>query len=584
MRFLRRASTLLLALCPVMFTAAAARAQVPPPPKCEVRAVWITTTSGLDWPRSRDRSEQQQSLRNMVAAIRAAHLNTIFFQARARGDAYYRSAYEPWAENLTGTLGKDPGWDPLGFLLKEAHAAGLEVHAWFNVYKVRGPARPAPSSPQHPARAHPDWIVPYEGEGWFDPGRPEVHDYLLQVAIDLLRHYDLDGMHFDFLRYPGRDFPDDETYRRYGAGINRDDWRRANIDRFVAAVYDSATALKPLLKVGSAPVGVFKGGNGNNGWGAFSNYFQDSQGWLRDGKEDYLAPQIYWDIGESPGDPDFTTLARSWSENAAGRQMYAGVAAYKPEVLEQIPEQIDVTRRLGMAGQAFFRYDHVRDTAVFGGRYATLANIPPMPWKDPLAPNPPGTVAVTESGPGLFSIEWTAPPRAADGDGATSYNVYRWTSAAIPFDDPHSLVAIVPEGRTFYADTVSSPEGVRYYFAVAALDRANNESTPATTSVSVRELVELRGRLSSTTSLATLLPVDSPSPPLIAFALSAGTDITLELRGAPPLDSTYAVLAGGKRFAGTHVVGIPAGRFSPGRYVVRLTTGRDRLEQPLNLP
>jgi hypothetical protein len=207
-----------------------------------------------------------------------------------------------------------------------------------------------------------------------------------------------------------------------------------------------------------------------------------------------------------------------------------------------------------------------------------------MPWKDAVPPNPPGTVAVTESGPGLFSLEWTAPPRAADGDAATTFNVYRWTDAAIPYDDPRTLVAIVPEGRTYATDTVTSPEGVRYFFAVSALDRANNESTPTTTSVSVRELVELRGRLSTTTSLVTLLPADSPAPPLVAFALSAGTDVTLELRGAPPLDSTYAFLARGTRPAGTHIVGIPPGRFSAGRYLLRLTAGRDRLEQPVILP
>jgi len=518
----------------------------------------------------------------MVTAIRAAHLNTIFFQARARGDAYYRSAYEPWAENLTGTLGKDPGWDPLEFLLDESHAAGLEVHAWFNVYKVRGPGRPAPSSPQHPARAHPEWIVPYENEGWFDPGKPEVQAYLLRVALDLVRHYDLDGIHLDFIRYPGRDFPDDDSYRRYGGGKNRDDWRRGNIDRFIAALYDSTVAVKPRMKVGSAPVGVFKGGNGNNGWGGYSNYFQDSQGWLRDGKQDYLVPQIYWDIGESPGDPDFTALAGSWSQNAAGRQIYAGVGAYKPAVLEQIPEQIDVTRELGMAGQAYFRYDHIRDPSVFGGRYDTWANIPPMEWKDPVPPKPPGAIAVAESAPGVFSIEWTPSPPAADGDRARLYNVYHWTGAAIPFDNPHALVAIVPNGRTYYTDTVAVPEGARYTFAVSALDRSNNESAPTTGSASFRELVDLRGRLSTITSLVTLLPGESP--PLIAFALSANAEIALEVRSALPTDTTYALLAGGKRDAGTYVVGIPGGRFSPGRYVVRLSAGPHRLEQPLELP
>lgn len=519
----------------------------------------------------------------MVAAVDAAHLNTIFFQARARGDAYYRSAYEPWAENLTGTLGRDPGWDPLEYLLKEAHAAGLEVHAWFNVYKVRGGTRPPPSSPQHPARAHPEWTVPYENEGWLDPGIPEVRTYLLRVALDLLRRYDIDGIHFDFIRYPGRDFADDDTYRRYGSGANRDDWRRSNIDRFVTEFYDSAMAVKPLVKVGSAPVGVFRGGNGNNGWGGFSNYYQDSQGWLTAGKQDYLAPQIYWDIGESAGDPDFATLARSWARSAAGRHVYAGVGAYKPEVLAQIPEQIDVSRAAGMAGQAFFRFEHIRGGEVFGGRYDAPALIPPMPWKDPIPPNPPGTIAVTETAPGAFSVEWTPPRRAPDGDTAARYAVYRWTGAAPSSQNSRTLVAVTPAPRTYCIDTVQAPQGVRYYYGVSALDRAHNESSPTTSSVSVRELVELNGRISTVTSLATILHNDRGSPPLIAFALSARVAITLEVVGHPPADSTRTMLADGPRDPGTYVVGIPPGRFTAGRYLVRLTAGSDRLEQPLEL-
>jgi uncharacterized lipoprotein YddW (UPF0748 family) len=564
--------------------AAPVAAQPAAPPKQEVRAVWISTAAGLDWPRTRDPKEQQRSLRAMVASVHAARMNTIYFQVRARGDAYYRSSFEPWAENLTGTLGKDPGWDPLQFLLDEAHAAGIEVHAWFNVYKVRGPGRPGASSPQHPARAHPDWVITYENEGWLNPGIPDVNPYLLSVALDLLHSYDVDGMHFDFLRYPGRDFPDDETYRRDGRGMDRDDWRRSNINRFVSAFYDTAVVLRPLLKIGSAPIGIYKGGNGRNGWGAYANYFQDSQGWLRDGNQDYLAPQIYWDIGESPGDPDFSALARSWTENAAGRQMIAGIAAYKPAVLAQIPEQIDVSRSLGMSGQAYFRYEFVRDPAVFGGRYATWANVPPMPWKDAVPPNAPAALAVTETSPGVFTLEWTPPLPAADGERARLFNVYRWTDASIPFQDPRAIVAVVPGERTFIADTVGVPMGAQFFYAVSALDRTGNESTPTTTSASMRELVALSSRLPSMTGLAATPRDETLRSPLVAFALATGGEVLLELRTGRPVDSTRAVLARGRHPAGTYVVGIPPGLVSPGRYVLRLTAGASRLEQPLDVP
>ncbi|MBM2846535.1 MAG: hypothetical protein HW407_1847, partial [Bacteroidetes bacterium] len=395
------------------------------PPKQEVRAVWVTTAAGLDWPKSLDRIEQQTSLKKIVADLKAAHFNTIIFQVRARGDAYYQSSYEPWAENLTGTLGKDPGWDPLAFLLSEAHKAGLEVHAWFNVYKIRGLSPVGVSAPLHPARRFAAWVHEVDGEGWVDPGVPEVRDYLVRVALELVRRYDVDGINFDFIRYPGKDFPDRDTYRRYGYGMERDDWRRANIDTFVSAFYDSAMRMKAMLKVGSAPLGVFSSGNG---WGAFYSYYQDSQGWLQRKKHDYLSPQLYWDFGATKDDPDFAELLRSWKRGASGRQIWAGIGAYKPEVMRELPKQIDSARFFGANGQVFFRYEHVSNMNVLGGRYATLANIPPMPWKDPVPPLPPGDLAVSEIDPNVFHLEWFAPSPARDDDWARYYNIYRSTS------------------------------------------------------------------------------------------------------------------------------------------------------------
>lgn len=542
----------------------------------EVRAVWITTASALDWPKSRSVTEQQESLRAIVRSARAANLNTLFFQVRARGDAYYRSALEPWAENLTGVLGRDPGWDPLEFLLREAGAAGLEVHAWFNVYKIRGGTRPPPSTPPHPARAHPSWVVPFEGEGWFDPGIPEVHAYLLAVALDLVRRYDIDGLQLDFIRYPGPQFPDDQTFRRYGRGLPLDEWRRGNVNRFVAELYDSATALRPALKVGSAPVGVYRGANG---WGGYTAYSQDAREWLRRGKQDYLAPQIYWDVGETKGDPDFRALVASWAGFAEGRHLYAGVGAYKPEVQAQIPLQIDIARTAGADGQAFFRLEHIADPSVFGGRYAAPAAVPPMPWKDPRPPNPPGAVAVTETAPGVFSVEWTAPPPAADGDRARFYHIYRRPSGE--HDSLRALIAVAPAARTIHIDTLSAPQGIRYTYAVAAADRARNESALTSSDVSIRAMVDLNGRIAGETGLATLLRDDGP--PLVAFALAARSEIVLDIREASSSGASPTVMAEGGLGAGIHVFGIPRGQFAPGRYFIRLRIDGTVLEQPLLL-
>lgn len=552
-------------------------------PKHEVRAVWIATAAGLDWPKTTDRTEQQNSLRKMVRTLKAANFNTIFFQVRARGDAYYRSAYEPWAENLTGTSGKDPKWDPLAFLLAEAHTAGMEVHAWFNVFKVRGPGRI--SSPQHPARAFSGSIVNVDGEGWLDPGLPEVREYLVNVAVDLVRNYDIDGIQFDYIRYPGREFPDESTYRKYGKGMEKGDWRRANITGFVRAFHDSATRVRPAMKIGSAPIGVFSVGNGKNGWGAYHSYYQDSQSWLKEGLHDYLVPQIYWDIGESTGDPDFVRLVQSWQENSWGRHIYAGMAPYKPRVLKEIPDQIDASRNAGTMGQAYFRYEHIMGMNMFGGRYDSPANIPPVPWKDGTPPNPPGPLAVTELSPTTFHLEWSPPAIATDGDTARYYNIYRSTSPSIYTLDGSHLIAVTPDAATAFVDTVRHPHGATYYYAVSAFDKSHNESAPSpVTPVLVKEVVDLSGRLQAVPSLTTLPGEDRASPSLVAYRLPQRSPVFLEI--ITTKDGTgmpVATISRGMQDGGTYVLGVEPGQVPPGAYVVRLHAGETIVDRSLEV-
>lgn len=555
-------------------------------PKREVRAVWIATAAGLDWPKTQDREEQQSSLKRIVEDLKAAHFNTILFQVRPRGDAYYRSSYEPWAENLTGTLGEDPGWDPLAFLITTAHEVGIEVHAWFNVYKVRGLSAVPPSVPPHLSRRFPAWMHDVDGEGWLDPGIPEVREYLLRVALELVRGYDLDGISFDFIRYPGKNFPDDETYYRYGHGKDRNEWRRSNIDRFVTAFYDSAMRLKPMLKVGSAPLGVFTTGSGESGGGAFNSYYQDSQGWLRKGKHDYLVPQLYWTFGATKDDPDFAALLHSWKSASSGRQLWAGIAAYKPEVMRELATQIDSSRVTGFDGQAFFRYEHVRDTGVFDKRYAELANIPPMSWKDSIPPQPPTDLAVTETSPNVFHLEWLAPPPARDGDPPRYYDIYRSASEKISSGDARMLVAISPTDATFFVDTVRGDGSYRYYYAVSALDKGNNESPLSdVASVTLRELAELRGTLSEFTSLSASLATDEESTTLIAYKVAnrSSVSLILERQAADSIGERSVVLAKGMKEAGTYVVGVPNHRLQPGSYIVKLVAAGTTIEQPIEM-
>jgi uncharacterized lipoprotein YddW (UPF0748 family) len=575
------ASLLVLALLLVSPTARAH------PPKREVRAVWITTTSALDWPRTYSREHQRDLLRAMVKYLHAVNFNTIYFQVRARGDAFYRSRYEPWSDQLTGTLGLDPGWDPLATLLEEAHSAGMEVHAWFNLFKVRGLEAVRPSVPLHPSLAHPGWCVTYEDEVWMDPGNPGVRSYLLGVALDLVRSYPLDGIHFDFIRYPGRDFPDETTYRGFGRGMERDAWRRSSIDAFVRAFYDSARALRPMLKVGSAPLGVYDRAMDAGYSGSVVSHYQDALGWLRQGIHDYLAPQLYWNIGASRGDPDFASLIASWAARSGGRTIVAGIAAYKPDVAREIPQQIDATRRAGAGGEAFFRFAFVTAPGLFGGRYDTPALIPPMAWKDSIPPLQPAGLGVTEIATNVFQVEWKPSPAASDGDSARSYVVYRSSAAEVDTEDPRTIVAILPATITHLIDTVEVPEGFTYTYAVTALDKGNNESPPSVpSSATVAELLALKRKVVDFTSLSTAIPRGSTRPTLAAYRLARRMPITLQVyrREGESSETLISTLVDSVQEGGTYVLGLAQVPFHPGSYVVRLTSGDARLEQSVIIP
>lgn len=547
-----------------------AQAQTPQlPPKSEVRAVWITTVASLDWPKSQDPVEQRRSLLEMVTRLHAAHFNTIFFQVRGRGDAMYRSSYEPWAQQLSGTLGKDPGWDPLGFIVQEAHRRQMEVHAWFNTFLLKSSRFPL--SPY--LDKHRDWAKDVDGEFWLDPGLPAVREYLCAVAMDLMRHYAVDGIHFDFIRYPGKLFPDDQSYRRYGGKTPREDWRRENVNKFVRMVYDSVTALNPLLKVGSAPIGIYTDNGKVKGLRGYDDLYQDSRRWLREGKQDYLCPQLYWSLGDRTGNPDFAGLAKDWGEHAYSRQIIPGIGAYKPNVSAEIGKLVDVSRASGCAGNSFFRYGSIEGALDIGSRYRTLANIPPMKWKDGLPPGTPDNLSVTAASAGaIFRLSWGSARPAADGDRAALYDVYRSAKPPVDIDDPSNLVAILPGSAGEYHDTVTSPGAARYYYAVTALDRANNEGLPATAGVLLPEVADLARQFAPQFRMGLCYPDPATSTVFVPFEIgqpSSRVSLTVFDSGSREL----AKLVDGVRPPGRYVAAFDVSSLKGGVYSFVLTSG-----------
>lgn len=336
----------------------------------ELRGVWLTTVSNLDWPSSSTLSADagRAQLTNLVDSMADAGLNVILFQVRPESDALYASTLEPWSRFLTGTQGTNPGWDPLEEILTLAHARGIEVHAWMNPY--RGLVSQATNAAaNHVTRTLPDAAVNYGTSVVMNPGDPAVRQHVEAVVSDILDRYDVDGVHFDdyFYPYPSgtTPFPDSATYAAYtadGGTMNRDDWRRDNVNTLVREVMGIVTNDHPTVRFGISPFGIWKSGQPVNGLDAYSVIYCDAPTWMTNGWVDYLTPQLYWRENSAQ---DYSTLASWWAmRNMGGRHLFPGHAVHQLSSsganwpLSEIRDQITITRSLktqGAQGDVHFR-------------------------------------------------------------------------------------------------------------------------------------------------------------------------------------------------------------------------------------
>ena len=335
-------------------------------PKHEIRATWLTTLGGMDWPSAKATSasgiqKQKEELCRILDELQQAHFNTVLFQTRLRGDVVYPSAFEPFAESLTGTEGRNPGYDPLRFAIEECHKRGMELHAWIvaipigNARQVRTLGRNALN------RKHPSLCKQFKGSWYLDPGNPAVDDYLASIVREIVSGYDVDGIHLDYIRYPeqGERFPDQATYRKYGKRQALKQWRRNNITRIVQRIYTETKRLKPWVKVSSSPIGKYRdtGRYSSQGWNAYEEVYQDAQQWLREGIHDALFPMMYFQGNH------FYPFALDWEENKNGRWIIPGLGIYflHPSELnwklDEVVRQIYFIRTIGLDGQAYYDMD-----------------------------------------------------------------------------------------------------------------------------------------------------------------------------------------------------------------------------------
>jgi uncharacterized lipoprotein YddW (UPF0748 family) len=347
--------------------------------QAEVRGAWISSVHNLDWPSKKGLSAAQQKaeLVRLLDAAGSLGLTDVFFQVRPEGDALYRSSLEPWSRFLTGTQGKDPGYDPLAFCISEAAKRGIRVHAWFNPYRASVKAG-APLASNHMARRFRPYAHKVGTVVCMDPGSEEVQDHVVKVVTDVARRYDVAGIHFDDYFYPypsvGR-LPDGKTYQRYragGGGLSLGDWRRDNVNRLIARVSSSVKKAKPHLVFGVSPFGIYTKGQPSTvkaGLDQYHEIYADPLKWMRSGWVDYIAPQLYWK-DNSP--QSFTELLKWWrspSVNPRRVPVYPGIASYRMNEkgwpAQEIVRQVGLSRTVGSgpSGHIFFRMqDLARNT------------------------------------------------------------------------------------------------------------------------------------------------------------------------------------------------------------------------------
>lgn len=464
--------------------------------KREFRGAWIQCVNGQFQGMSTE--AMQKTLSYQLDELQKDGVNAIIFQVRPECDALYASPYEPWSRFLTGVQGRapQPYWDPLKWMVDECHRRNMELHAWINPYraKTKGTAELAAT---HIAVTHPERVFRYDGQYIMNPGMPENRDYICSVVADIVRRYDIDGIHMDDYFYPypaaGEHIPDEQLFRQNSNGIsNIGDWRRYNVNIFVKQLHETIAEIKPWVKFGVSPFGIYRNkknspnGSDTNGLQNYDDLYADVLLWVNNGWIDYCVPQIYWQIGHPTA--DYKTLIKWWNQNASNRPLYIG------EDIDRTVKYSDVDN--SAINQMPAKYllhqqsSNVRGTVLWYARLAVdnvgnygsmLRNVywrypalqPGMPFIDNKAPKKVRKVKPVWTADG-YVLFWTAPRGKGWKDEATRYVVYRFgAKEKINITDPSKIVAITTD--TFHKLPYNDGR-TKYTYVVTALDRMQNES------------------------------------------------------------------------------------------------------------
>lgn len=499
--------------------------------KRQFRSAWVSTVTNIDFPSKPglNQEEFKAEYEKVLENFQDLNLNAVTLQVRPKADAFYKSNINPWSEWLTGTQGKDPGWDPLQWMIDETHKRNMEFHAWFNPYRVTMGYEPNKTieellgtlSENNWARKHPQYVLKFDCKLLLNPGEPEVQKYIKDSIMEVVENYDIDAVHFDDYFYPykvtragvtyifGDANEDLTTFKKYGAGFSDiKAWRRNNIDSLIKQVSSAIKAKKPYVKFGISPFGIW-GHIGNHPEGSiegegshtpisssssYDDIYADTRSWAKKGWIDYITPQIYWSFGQNAA--PYGELADWWANVVKGTncQLYIGHANYKHisnsswetdwRNPQEIPNQLKFNSMYpDIKGSCFFSLTSLKankfnETNIIKNEYFNYKSlVPTMPWLDNKAPEPIKINNVKDSENGI-TIKWHDKKQ----NDSTYYVIYRFDGdKAGDIENAANILTMVRRepGQMLMEFTDSSADTSKTYtYAVTAVDRLHNESSP----------------------------------------------------------------------------------------------------------
>lgn len=384
-------------------------------PNYEFRGAWIATVDNIDWP-SKGNFDPARQRAEFIAQLdmhKRNGLNAMIVQIRPATDAFYPSPHEPWSEWLTGKQGKAPSpfYDPLQFMIEETHKRGMEFHAWCNPYRAEFQIGKSSIAANHVTKTHPEWFLSYGGKRYFDPGNKEAQEFVVKVIRDVVKRYNVDAIHFDDYFYPyriaGKEFPDNKSFAKYGNGLERDDWRRSNVDSIIVKLSTAIKEEKKYVRFGISPFGVWRnerddpeGSATTAGQTNYDDLYADILLWLENGWIDYVAPQLYWEFGHRAA--AYEVLLDWWAKHTYGKHCYIGLAPFRansnaiwrdksllPRQIAELRKHPEIQGAIYFSSTSFTRNPNGWGDSLRLNYYKEPAIIPGMPWIDSLRPISP---------------------------------------------------------------------------------------------------------------------------------------------------------------------------------------------------